>query len=327
MKFEDLTPHVVIDIVEEALGINLTGFASSFPSYINRVYELETVEKDRLVAKFYRPDRWLKGAIQDEHDFTIECYEEDVPVVPPIKLANGSTLGEKDGIFFAVFEKRGGRKFEVLDDESWNRMGSLIGRMHMVGARGSAENRVVLHPEKLTRKEVDYLLAGDFITSSYKESFRRVMDEIILLVAPRFDDFEYIRIHADCHCANILNRMDEGLMLIDFDDMMMGPAVQDLWLLLPDHFHNSRREFDLMLDGYEQFVEFDYFSVKLIEPLRMLRILYFLSWCARQSSDYKFQHNFPDWGSDSFWRRELNDLQHQLNVIKEDDRRRAASYG
>ncbi|MFA7231589.1 MAG: phosphotransferase, partial [Victivallaceae bacterium] len=124
-------------------------------------------------------------------------------------------------------------------------------------------------------------------------------------------------IHGDCHCGNILDRPDEGLMIIDFDDMMTGPPVQDLWLLLPEHIQNSRREFALIVDGYSCIREFDCNTINLIEPLRAMRIIYFLDWCSRQIDDYKFRHNFPDWGTDSFWRREIADLQAQLNLIKE----------
>jgi len=309
-------------MVEEALGCQLTGFAAPLPSYINRVYELETIDKERVVAKFYRPGRWDKNTLLDEHQFTIECAESEVPVVAPLTLADGTTLGDIDGIYFTVFPKRAGRRFEITDDEGWSRVGALIGRMHMVGARDTAMNRLALHPDKLTHNEVDYLITGKFITSSYESEFQRLMDEVFSVVSSRFDDFEPIRIHADCHYANILDRLDEGLVLIDFDDMMMGPAVQDLWLIMPDHIQKCRAEFDAMLDGYEQFAEFDYFSLRLIEPLRILRIIYFLSWCARQSADFRFQHNFPNWGNDAFWRTEIADIQHQLNIIKEEDKGR-----
>jgi len=309
-------------MVEEALGCQLTGFAAPLPSYINRVYELETIDKERVVAKFYRPGRWDENTLLDEHRFTVECFENEVPVVAPMKLADGKTLGNVDGIYFTVFPKRAGRRFEITDDEGWSRLGSLIGRMHMVGARDTAMNRLMLHPETLTRGEVDYLIDGNFITASYKSEFQRLMDEVFSVVSSRFNDFEPIRIHADCHYANILDRLDEGLVLIDFDDMMMGPAVQDLWLIMPDHIQKCRPEFDAMLDGYEQFTEFDYFSLRLIEPLRILRIIYFLSWCARQSGDFRFQHNFPNWGNDAFWRTEIADIQHQLNIIKEEDKSR-----
>jgi len=106
-------------------------------------------------------------------------------------------------------------------------------------------------------------------------------------------------------------------MLIDFDDMATGPAVQDLWMLLPDRADRCRREINLILEGYETFQEFDDYSLRLIEPLRAMRMLYFLSWCARQVADAGFSRTFPDWGSDSFWRGQIADLTHQMAAIRE----------
>ena len=106
-------------------------------------------------------------------------------------------------------------------------------------------------------------------------------------------------------------------MVIDFDDMMVGPPVQDLWLLLPDRADRCQAELTLLLQGYEQFRDFDDRTCRLIEPLRAMRIIYFLSWCSRQVNDFKFRTNHPDWGTDAFWRREVADLTVQLQVIQE----------
>ena len=319
-EFENLTPYSIIDAVESALGERLTGFAAPLPSYINRVYELELLDGTRIVAKFYRPGRWSRESVLDEHRFVLDCLHNEVPVVAPLTLKNGSTLDDVNGIFFTVYPKRAGRRYEVCSDDQWRRLGALIGRMHVTGAAGHAENRLTLDPLKLTRPEVMNLLDSGAVTRSFQNEFGTLMEKVFSVIGDRFDDFEKIRIHADCHYANILDRMEQGIVLIDFDDMMNGPAVQDLWLILPDHINRCRDILDNIIDGYEQFCEFDYFSVKLIEPLRLLRIIYFLSWCARQAGDHKFRQNFPDWGTDQFWRREIADIQHQLNIIIEQDK-------
>jgi Ser/Thr protein kinase RdoA (MazF antagonist) len=142
-----------------------------------------------------------------------------------------------------------------------------------------------------------------------------VRDLIINEYAPVFDDIEPIRIHGDCHRANIIERPEEGLMVIDFDDMMMGPPVQDLWLLLPGHAHDVSRELNLILEGYETFMPFDDYSLKLIEPLRAMRMIYFLAWQKRQLNDPRFRQQNPEWGSDAFWQQELRDLEHQFHMI------------
>lgn len=313
--FENLAPHQVLDAVELALNTRLTGMLSPLPSYINRVYEVQANDDTRYIAKFYRPGRWARGALEDEQRFTLDCAEEEVPVVPPIPLADGTALGEYEGIFFAVFPKRAGRETDLCNDESWIRLGSIAGRMHLAGSRAAAEHRLTLHPcESLAQ---DSATLENIMPPRHAQRLQDFADELTERTAPLFDDTDCIRIHGDCHRGNILERPGEGLLIIDFDDMMNGPPVQDLWLLLPDHAHHARRELDLMIEGYEQFMEFDDFSLQLIEPLRAMRLIYFLAWCARQRNDRRFRHHFPDWGSDPFWEQEMRDLEHQMQIIRE----------
>jgi Ser/Thr protein kinase RdoA (MazF antagonist) len=316
-NFDKLTPDLMIDAVEKALECPLRGLAAPLPSYINRVYEFETAEKQRIIAKFYRPGRWKRDAIEAEHRFVADCAADDIPVISPLLLPSGKTLAETgDGIIFTVFPKRFGREVEINDDDAWRRIGAVIARMHLAGSRAEAPERLLLDPRATTTEQMRHLLSGDYITPMFHDDFKRVVSEILEIIDPLFEDIEYIRIHADLHRANILERPDEGLMIIDFDDMMEGPPVQDLWLLLPEHLHNSRRELDLMLEGYTQLRDFEYETIRLVEPLRAMRIIYFLSWCSTQLKDFKFQHNFPDWGNDAFCRREITDLKHQLELIR-----------
>ena len=307
----------MINAVERALCCPLLGLAAPLPSYINRVYEFETAEKQRVIAKFYRPERWTFDAIKAEHRFVADCANDDIPVISPLVLPDGETLAKTDDdIIFTVFPKRFGREIEINDDDAWRRIGMVVARMHLAGARAEAPERTLLDPRSTTTNQMRHLLDGHHITAMFHDQFECIVSEILEIIDPLFEDIEYIRIHADLHRANILERPDEGLMIIDFDDMMEGPPIQDLWLLLPEHLHNSRRELDLIIDGYTQLRDFDFDTIRLIEPLRAMRIIYFLSWCSTQINDFKFQHNFPDWGNDSFWRREIADLEHQLQLIK-----------
>ena len=315
--FGDLTPDRMITAVEDAMGIPFSSLAAPLPSYINRVYEFQAESGERYIAKFYRPGRWSRDAVIDEHRFVLACSDAEIPVIPPLPLNNSDTLTESDGVFFAVFNKRSGRELELNSEENWLRLGAVVARMHNEGAQEEAPHRLILHPEETTYREIKLLLDGGFISKSQKNDFEKVCFEIFDTITPLFEGKEYIRIHGDCHRGNILERPDEGVMIIDFDDMMNGPAVQDIWLLLPGHVTQCQRELDLLAEGYEQFREFDYESTILIEPLRAMRIIYFLAWCARQIDDFKFQANFPDWGSEQFWRTETGDLKTQLQVIKE----------
>lgn len=315
--FEHLVPDVMLDAVEQALDVRLTGLASSLPSYINRVYEVETVDGDRLIAKFYRPGRWSRAALQDEHDYVAECAAEEIPVIAPLNHAGGDTLYEANGVWFTVFPKRFGRQLEINADADWARVGRLLGRVHVVGRRRTAESRTDLHPACSTEEHLRHLLDNGFVSPAHVDAFTDITARILDLIHDLFDEVEFIRIHGDCHAGNLLDRPGEGIMIIDFDDMMVGPPVQDLWMLLPDRADRCRRELSLLLSGYTQFTEFDDRTVRLIEPLRAMRIIYFLAWCSRQVDDHTFRTQHPDWGSDTFWRNEVTDLAEQLQVIRE----------
>jgi Ser/Thr protein kinase RdoA (MazF antagonist) len=315
--FEHLVPDVMLSAVENALDMKMTGVATPLPSYINRVYEVQTQAGDRLIAKFYRPNRWSREALQDEHDFVADCAAAEIPVIAPMTLPGGGTIAESDGIYFTIFPKRFGRQLEINNDADWLRVGRLLGRVHVVGSQRQAKMRTDLHPGKSIAPQVNHLIENRFVTPKHIAAFREVTSQILDLITGLFDDVEFIRIHGDCHCGNLLDRPGEGIMMIDFDDMMVGPAMQDLWLLLPDRADRCRRELNLLLQGYEQFRDFDRSTSRLIEPLRAMRIIYFLAWCSRQTNDYKFRTLYPEWGSDAFWQREINDLSIQLQVIQE----------
>jgi Ser/Thr protein kinase RdoA (MazF antagonist) len=314
--FDSLTPSVIIGGVEKAIGRPMTGLTSPLPSYINRVYELQDMDGTRFVAKFYRPGRWTAEAIHDEHRFVLDCSEDEIPVVPPMILDNGKTLSQAGDILFAVYPKRAGREMEIIDDEDWRRMGRLIGRIHVAGAKNTAPARIKLHPALSMMDDVRQLIDGGFVSPIYSKSFEKICGEILEISEPLFSDSETIRLHGDCHLKNFLHRPGEGILVIDFDDMLTGPPVQDLWLILSDYETKCRREIHLILEGYEQFREFDDRTLKMIEPLRAMRIIYFLAWCSRQSQDYKFRTLFPDWGGELFWRNEVKDLEQQLAIIR-----------
>jgi Ser/Thr protein kinase RdoA (MazF antagonist) len=316
MSFEQLTPDRIIGAVEAASGMRLTGLVLALPSYINRVYELRATDGTKVIAKFYRPGRWTRDAIVDEHNYVVDCCDAEIPVVAPLTLNNGSTLAEHEGVLFALYPKRSGRQLEMNSDADWTRTGSLVARVHLCGEKRPAPNRITLDPGLSTLADVNHL-CDSIVTERFREPFRAVCMQLVETAAPLWSGLERIRIHGDCHRGNILDRLDEGLLLIDFDDMASGPPVQDLWLLLPDRAGNSGREIELFLQGYELFRRFDRQSLRCIEPLRAMRMVYFLAWCGRQAGDAQFKKNFPDWGSDRFWQREISDLREQMGFVME----------
>lgn len=313
--FSRLTPNRLVTAVEQAVGRPFVGFAHPLPSYINRVYELQDGEGTRLIAKFYRPGRWTRAAIEAEHRFVHECAADEIPVVAPLPLASGGTIGDASGILFAVYAKCRGREFEPVGDEDWRRLGRVVARLHAVGARAPAPARVTLRPDEVTREHVRRLLDGGFVGPTCRKAFEQVCTQLLTLIAPLFTDAELIRIHGDCNRGNVLERPETGLVLIDFDDMAMGPPVQDLWMLLPDRADRCPHEIELMLEGYGMFRRLDRRSLRLIEPLRAMRLLHFAAWCSRQVDDPAFTRQFPNWGSDAYWKQQAVDLYEQLEVI------------
>jgi len=311
--------------VERAAGLVLDGTLNPYPSYVNRVYGLRGEDGTALVAKFYRPGRWSREAILDEHRFLADCAEAELPVAAPLAGPDGSSLhelalagGEAGQLFrFALFPKMGGRNFDAESDEDWFRLGSVVGRLHAAGRRRTAPARALLEPVGLTAGFVAELLADGQVHPKYRGDFESICSRILGLIAPRFDGLETLRIHGDCHRGNILDRPGAGLLVIDFDDMMNGPAVQDLWLLLPGYAADCARELAMLLDGYEQFSPFDRSTLALIEPLRFMRLIYFLAWRARQRGDHWFAASFPDWGNEAFWIKEVEDLRVQAEVVEE----------
>jgi len=317
--FELLSPEVALHAVEQSHGLSVDGTLDSYSSYVNRVYAIRDDDGNRFVVKFYRPGRWTAEAIKEEHQFLLDCAQAEIPVIAPLPGLDGQTLHEVEGqpIHFALFPRTGGRTFDLETDDDYSRLGALLGRCHAVGASRPASNRLRCDPCNTTAAYIQELLSEGLVHPKWRDDFAAVCDQALQLITPLFADVPHQRIHGDCHRGNIIDRPDRGLVLIDFDDMMMGPPVQDLWLILPGHLSESRRELNVLLEGYAEFASFDTRTLGLVEPLRFMRMIYFLAWRARQRNDFWFQRSFPDWGNEAFWIKENEDLQAQAVVIKD----------
>lgn len=313
--FHNLTPETVLSAVEKALGVQCTNLCRPLNSYINRVFELSTKDGTGLIAKFYRPGRWSLTALQDEHDFVCDLIEAEIPVVGPCVLLDGTTLANTNGTPFAVFPKKGGRSYDEFTTEQWLQLGRLLGRTHAVGASRSPKDRIIMAPDRSTRQQIDSILHGNHVPLELREPLRIITDTIINEITPLFADLKMIRIHGDCHFANLLNRLDDSFFLIDFDDMAIGPPVQDLWMLLPGYREESGSEIELFLEGYETFQKFDRRTLRLIEPLRAMRYIHYISWCAHQVENDGSTPLAPDFGSHAYWQREIRDLSEQYQRI------------
>jgi len=236
-------------------------------------------------------------------------------VVPPLPGLGGAVLHDLAGTWFAVFPKKGGRPLDEPAPADWPQIGRLIARMHAVGARRAPRDRIRLHPHASSRHHLDAILQAGVVALAYQTVYADLVRAILDEIAPLFEGLEELRIHGDCHRGNLLYRPGEGFHLLDFDDMAVGPAVQDLWLLLPGKLSHCRAEVDRLLEGYETFHPFAWEPLRLIEPLRAMRFLHYTAWCARQKADGGFARLAPNWGAAEFWRQELADLETQRREI------------
>ena len=323
--YDDLSPELALSAVGEAFGIEPDGSFFAYPSYANRVYGLKVDGGIEYVAKFYRPGRWAPEAILEEHAFVAQLAAAEIPVVAPLPDLEGNTLPELavegDGhetVFpFALFPKRGGRLFDAEREEDWLRLGALAGRIHAIGSARPFCGRVRVEPG-LAGSYASEILAGGAVHPDAEPRLRPLLEQACALVDGALVSAEAapIRLHGDFHRGNVLDRVDAGLLAIDFDDAATGPAVQDLWLLLPGPASECRRELALIVEGYEAFMPLDRSTLSLVEPLRLLRMIHFVSWQARQRSDRGFMERFEGWGSKDFWMREVMDLGDQIERIQ-----------
>ena len=304
--FFALTPDRVLDAVEVG-GLRCTGRCLPMRAFENRVYEVELDDERRLIVKFYRPGRWSREAILDEHAFLAELEAAELPAVPPMDLGTGATLAEIDGIFYAAFPKVRGRTLDEADDERLRRIGRLIGRMHAIGAARDAPHRPRLTVERYVHEPLEVLKVAGVISVAFAGRYRDVALKIAEAAAPLLSRARAQRIHGDLHWGNMLWGTD-GPILLDFDDFLVGPPVQDLWLLARGGSEEARKARDQLVEGYELFREFDRSTLVLCEPLRAMRIIYMSAWIARRWDDPSFRTGFPAFGTDAYWSTEYEEL-------------------
>ena len=305
-SFFSLTPDRVLDAVEVG-GLRSTGRCLPLRAFENRVYEVELEDESRLVVKFYRPGRWSRETILDEHAFLADLAEAEVPVVAPMDLGAGVTLNEIEGIYYAAFPRIRGRSLDELDAEHRRQIGRTLGRLHAVGAARPAPHRPKVGVEYYIHEPLRILMEGDFIPGTLAPRYRDVALRIADLAAKPLAAARMQRIHGDLHWGNILWTRD-GPVLVDFDDSAMGPPMQDLWLLARGRDEEAKKAREDLLEGYEVFREFDRSTLSLVEPLRAMRIVYMSGWIARRWEDPSFPPAFPGFKDHRYWMQEYEEL-------------------
>jgi Ser/Thr protein kinase RdoA (MazF antagonist) len=312
--YDGLTPDAVLDALE-SIGLRGDGRLLALNSYENRVYQVSLEDDSHVVAKFYRPNRWSDAQILEDHVFSLELSAREIPGVAPLEIS-GKTLFEHAGFRFAVFPRRGGRTPELEDPKVLEWIGRFLGRIHAVGAAKPFVHRPVLDFETFGEEPRDWLLDSGMIPNDLEDVWTGVVDEALDRVAPFFEDIRNIRLHGDCHAGNILWTPD-GPHFVDLDDARMGPAVQDLWMLLAGDRATALKQLKSLVDGYEQFHAFRREELALIEPLRALRLLHYSYWLARRWEDPAFPAAFPWFGTQRYWQDRILELREQTSAMAE----------
>jgi len=315
--FSTLTPDSVLDALD-SIGLRGDGRLLSLNSYENRVYQTGMEDGPPLIAKFYRPARWSDAEILEEHTFVAALAEREIPVVPALNIL-GRTLHLYNGFRFSVFTRHGGHAPELDDRETLEWMGRFIGRIHAVGALEPYRHRPMLDIESFGVEPSAYLLQHNFIPAELVEVYRGVVAQALDGVRhcyQRAGDTKKLRLHGDCHVGNVL-WTDEGPHFVDFDDSRMGPAIQDLWMLLSGERADMMRQFSDLMAGYEDFFDFNLRELHLVEALRTLRLIHYAAWIARRWDDPAFTVAFPWFNTQRYWQDRILELREQIALMDE----------
>lgn len=316
--FGRLTPDRILDALEST-GLKCDGRLLALNSYENRVYQVGLEDGAPCIAKFYRPGRWSDEAILEEHRFLAQLADREIPVVPPLEFPERGTLLRFDRERFSVFPRQGGHAPELEDQQTLTRMGRFIARIHSVGAMEPFRHRPVLDAESFGLRARNFLLEHGMIPPELETVYRGVVDQALDGVARcyhRAGSVNLLRLHGDCHAGNVL-WTDAGPHFVDFDDSRMGPAVQDLWMLLSGDPQSMAVQWAAVREGYEAFRDFNPRELHLVEALRTLRLIHYSAWIARRWHDPAFPPAFPFFDSPRYWEDRILELREQIAAMDE----------
>jgi len=315
--YDALTPEVILSAVER-FGVRCTGALLALSSYENRVYRVDTEDAGPLAAKFYRPGRWSDEAILEEHGYALLAAEHEIPAVAPL-VHEGRTLHVHGGFRYAVFPWQPGRSREPAGPEEFRVLGRYLGRLHLLGRAEPFRHRPRLDVDTFGRAPLARLRAARFLPPDHAAPFCALGEALLPLLEARFRaaaGAPVIRVHGDFHLGNIL-WSDTGPYLVDFDDCLSAPAVQDFWMVLSGAHEERERQLAQLVAGYREFADFDAAELGLIEALRTLRLLHYNAWIAARWDDPAFPRSFPWFASPHYWQEQVAALREQQQLLTE----------
>ncbi len=312
-SFYSLDPENVLLAAEE-IGLLPNGEFTQLNSYENRVFDVKLEEpindnsdNKNVIVKFYRPQRWSKEAISEEHEFLFDLKKEGVPAVAPLMFENNQTILEWNGLYASFFPKIMARMPQEFFKGDLKKIGRLMAQVHNVGAKKTAPHRPILDSHYFGGWDSLDILQ-ERIAPELRMRYNAAAEDILYAIEDQVDTAEFIRIHGDCHKGNILQN-STGYFLVDFDDFSNGPVIQDFWMLLSGDDSFSLNEREEIIEGYEELREFPHHQWDWVPLYRGLRIIYYAGWIARRWEDPSFPRLFPQYNSYSYWAEEVEALE------------------